>query len=210
MNVLAVQGPDGWTLVDTGTGGSPKRIQAGLDSLGVAPGQLARIYLTHHHPDHVGGLKAMRAWAPGAEIVASEHEAEIISGRRPIDRSANPVFGRLQGMMRIPVVAVDRTVKAGDAVGPLTVVATPGHTLGHTSLFDPGNRLLFTADAIGALPRKLRVGVRRFLCADPALARRSVAELLELDFDTVAFAHGPVIREGAKERLRTILAACSY
>jgi len=38
MNVLVAQGQDGWTLVDTGTSGSPKRIQSALASLGVGSG----------------------------------------------------------------------------------------------------------------------------------------------------------------------------
>ena len=210
LNLLVAQGADGWSLVDTGTSGSPKRIQSALASLGVGPGDLARIYLTHHHQDHVGGLPAMRRWAPKAEIVAPAHEAEIITGRRPADPFSNPVFRRLQTLIRLPVVAVDRTVNEGDSIGPFKVVASPGHTFGHTSLLAETEGLLFTGDAFGAMPRRLRVGVRGFLCTAPALARGSASKLLGLSFKTVVFAHGPAIHEGAKERLSQVVAACDY
>src|SRR5438309_6154814 len=93
VNVFAIAGEGGWTLVDTGTGGSPRRIQAALASLGIRPEHLRRIYLTHHHSDHVGGLPGMHAWAPDAEIVAPEHEAEIIEGSGPWTRPRTTCSG---------------------------------------------------------------------------------------------------------------------
>ena len=43
-------------------------------------------------------------------------------------------------------------------------------SLGHVSLLRDADGVLFTADAFGCLPRKIRVGVRKYLCADPPLA----------------------------------------
>ena len=65
-------------------------------------------------------------------------------------------------------------------------------------------------DAFGAMPRRIRVGVRRSSCTDPALARRSADKLLEEQYTTVAFGHGPVLREDARERLRQVVAECRY
>ncbi|WP_207956131.1 MBL fold metallo-hydrolase [Rubrobacter marinus] len=71
VSVLLIEGDDGWTLVDAGVGSSAGRIREALASLGGAPGDLRRIYLTHHHPDHIGGLRGVRGWAPGAEVISS-------------------------------------------------------------------------------------------------------------------------------------------
>jgi glyoxylase-like metal-dependent hydrolase (beta-lactamase superfamily II) len=210
INVLAVSGEDGWTLVDTGMAGSPARIQAALAELGLGPSALARIYLTHHHQDHVAGLPGMRSWAPGAEIVAPEHEADVIGGTRPLDPSSNRLLETLQGRTRLPVVPVARQVREGDRVAGLRVVATPGHSRGHTSLISDDHGVLFAADAFGAMPRKLRVGVRKAFCTDPAQALRSAEKLIEEDYRTVVFSHGPVLREGARDRLSRIVAACRY
>ncbi|MCA1849405.1 MAG: hypothetical protein LC704_10580, partial [Actinobacteria bacterium] len=64
----------------------------------------------------------------------------------------------------------------------------------------------FTADAFGCLPRKIRIGVRKAICNDPAQAKRSAEKLLAEDFSTVIFAHGKTLRTGAKERLREVVA----
>lgn len=210
INVLALSGEDGWTLVDTGMAGSAARVQAALAELGVGPSTLARIYLTHHHQDHVAGLPRLRAWAPGAEVVAPEHDADIIEGTRPPDPSSNSAFRIAQRWTRLPVVPVARQVREGDRISGLRVISTPGHSAGHTSLISDEHGVLFTADAFGALPRKLRVGVRKAFCSDPAQALRSAEKLLEEDYRTVVFSHGPVLRERASDRLRAIVAACPY
>src|SRR4051812_30828758 len=93
ISVLLVEdSDDGWTLVDTGVGSSVGPIRDALAALEGRPEELKRIYLTHHHSDHIGGLPGVRKWAPEAEVVASEKEAEVVSGRRGPDPSSNPVF----------------------------------------------------------------------------------------------------------------------
>src|SRR5918912_3152965 len=92
ISVLLIADGDGWALVDTGVRGSALRIQEALAALGADPGELKRIYLTHHHLDHIGGLRAVRWWATEAEVVASAHEARVISGERPLDPSSNKLF----------------------------------------------------------------------------------------------------------------------
>ena len=101
-------------------------------------------------------------------------------------------------------------LREGDLVSGFRVILTPGHTFGHVSLLRDWDGLLFTADAFGCLPRKIRVGVREPLCADPALARRSAEKLVAEDFSTVVFAHGKTLRAGAQERLRAVVGACRY
>jgi glyoxylase-like metal-dependent hydrolase (beta-lactamase superfamily II) len=210
VNVLAISAADGWTLVDTGVGGNPKRIQAALAALGVAPAKLTTIYLTHAHPDHVGGLAAMRAWAPEAEVVASQHEAEILRGERPGDPSSNAVLRALQGSMKAPLTPAARSVEEGDLVAGFRVVATPGHSGGHTCLLSEEHGILFTGDAFGALPFRVRVGVRPFLCNNPAQAKRSAEKLLEEEYRTVVLSHGKVLRDKPREFLRQVVADCRY
>jgi hypothetical protein len=65
-------------------------------------------------------------------------------------------------------------------------------------------------DAFGCLPRKIRVGVRKAVCTDPAQAKRSAQKVLAEEFTTVVFSHGKPLSEGVKERLREVVAACRY
>jgi glyoxylase-like metal-dependent hydrolase (beta-lactamase superfamily II) len=210
INVLLLENDDGWTLVDTGVGSSAERIRDALAALGSGPEDLKRIFLTHQHDDHTGGLPGLLEWAPHAEVGASPHEAEVISGKRTKDPFSNPVLRFLSRNAELPTAPVPKVLREGDLVSGFRVISTPGHTLGHVSLLRDGDGLLFTADTFGCFPRKLRVGVRKAICTDPPLAKRSAEKLLKEDFATVVFAHGKTLRAGAKTRLREVVARCRY
>ena len=210
ISVLLVADTDGWMLIDTGIRSGALRIQEALSTLGAGPQDLRRIYLTHHHGDHIGGLLAVQWWATEAEVVASEHEAQIISGERPFDPPSNALFRSFARRGRLPTVPVDRVVHEGDSIAGFRVIDTPGHTHGHTSLINDQNGLLFTGDAFGGLPFKVRVGVRKFFCTDPAEAQRSAEKLLREEFSTVVFSHGKTVREDAKQHLSEIVTREQY
>jgi len=56
VNCYVLRGPDGWDVVDTGL--KTREALAAWDeafaTLGITPGDIHQIILTHHHPDHVG------------------------------------------------------------------------------------------------------------------------------------------------------------
>lgn len=210
ISVLLVVDSDGWMLIDTGLRGGTLRIQEALSALGAGPRDLKRIYLTHHHDDHIGGLPAVRWWATEAEVVASEHEAQVISGERPPDPPSNALLRFFAGRAQLPTVPVDRVVHEGDSLAGFRVIATPSHTHGHTSLINDQHGLLFTGDAFGSMPFKGRVGVRKIFCTDPAEAQRSAEKLLSEEFSTVAFSHGKAVRTDARRYLSEIAARNQY
>lgn len=201
INVLLLAGDDGWTLVDTGLEGiSAGRIRAALRSLSAGPGDLRRIVLSHHHPDHIGGLPGVLAWATEAEVWAPAGEAGIIAGMQPADPMRNALLRTGQAARRWPTAPVTRSLADGDHVAGFHVVATPGHTLGHISLRrDDG--VLFTGDAFGNLLPGVHVGVLRVLCADPEQAHASAVKLLDPAVSVVVFSHGAVLRSGAQAAL---------
>ncbi len=72
VNIYAFDDPDGWTIIDTGFDSKKTRaiwqkLMAG--PLGGKP--IARVIVTHHHPDHVG----LAGW------FQTEHGAELITTR---------------------------------------------------------------------------------------------------------------------------------
>jgi len=70
VNVYALDDGDGWTLVDTGL--NARMCREAWDALLVGPLRgkpIARVLLTHHHPDHVG--LAGQFARGGAELLAS-------------------------------------------------------------------------------------------------------------------------------------------
>lgn len=210
ISVLLLENDDGWTLVDTGLASSVGRIRDAITALGSGPEDLKRIFLTHQHNDHTGGLPGLLEWAPHAEVGTSPHEAEVVSGRRGLDPQSSPVLRFMARNAELPPVPVTRVLREGDLVSGFRVISTPGHTPGHVSLLRDGDGLLFTADAFGCLPRKIRVGVRKAVCVDPPEAKRSAGKLLAEDFASVVMSHGPVLRSGARETLHGVFVKCRY
>jgi len=211
VSVLLVENDDGWTLVDTGVEGGAARIRDALAALGSGPDDIKRIFLTHHHVDHVGGLEELTQWAPHAELGATEYEAMVISGRLPPAPPSNPILRLLTaGLADAPKFPVGKVLREGDVVSGFRIIATPGHSLGHVSLLRDSDGLLFAADAFGCLPSKVRVGVRKGLCTDPKMARRSAQKLLGERFATVILAHGPVLRSDARTKLQRAVERCRY
>src|SRR5262249_51765346 len=68
-----------WALVDTGSGNTMGptlgKLPDNLRAAGVAPAEIASIFLTHLHPDHSNGLldDAGQAIYPNAEILLHEN-----------------------------------------------------------------------------------------------------------------------------------------
>ena len=210
ISVLLLEDRDSFALVDTGLGSSVGRIREALAGLGGRPEDLKRIYITHHHGDHIGGLPGVLEWAPDAEVVTSGHEAEIISGRREPDPASSPIFRFFSRYQKLPTVPVDRMAREGDVVAGFRVIPTPGHTLGHTSLLRDEDGLLLTGDAFGTLLRKVRVGGAKALCTNPPQAKRSAERLLAEEFDTVVMTHGKPLYAGARRQLKEAVARCNY
>jgi glyoxylase-like metal-dependent hydrolase (beta-lactamase superfamily II) len=210
ISVVLLEDRDGFALVDTGVGSNVGRIREALAGLGGRPEDLKRIYITHHHPDHIGGMPGVLEWAPDAEVVAPGHEAEIISGERQPDPARSPILRFVTRVRQLPTVPVDRVAHEGDVVAGFRVLSTPGHTLGHTSLLRDDDGLLITGDAFGTLWRKVRVGGTKAACTNPPQAKRSAERLLTEDFDTVVMTHGKPLYAGARRQLNEAVARCNY
>jgi len=152
VHCYLLRGDDGWTLVDTGLGlmETPwDDIVAGLD------GPVVRIFITHMHPDHVGGAKAA-ARATGAEVIQGSldyAQCERVWGSDEWPERIAEWF-LLNGVSRetaedliesghvfadfVQFAWNPTLVEPGDSVDGWQVVATPGHADGHLCLFRDG------------------------------------------------------------------------
>ena len=101
---------------------------------------------------------------------------------------------------------IDGELRIGDAVGPLTVEPAPGKSPGEVVLHWRERRLLFAGDAIIGNPPGRCSLLREKVLDDPPRLRRSVRNLLDLDFDALLVGDGTPILHDAKARVAELVA----
>jgi glyoxylase-like metal-dependent hydrolase (beta-lactamase superfamily II) len=195
-HVYCIEDGDGLTLIDTGLALAAPKVLRQLQAAGRAPGDVKRILITHAHPDHVGGLPALKA-ATGAQVICSAIEKPYTEGAAAVLRKGGKPAQPMTG------TPVDRTVQDGgvldDVFDGLRVVATPGHTLGQVAFWQPERRVLICGDTLMNMLRlSLPFGA---YTTDMAEARRSVAKVARLEPDVVCFGHGPALTSGAAGKI---------
>lgn len=145
-------------LVETGTAPSAPVVRSALAALGIGPGDLATVVVTHIHLDHAGGAGDIAAMYPAAEIVVHERGAPHLADPTRLMASARQVYGnaldRLFGTLA-PVPG-DRIRALGD-VGFVDLGGgrrldshySPGHAKHHIGLLDSLSGDLYVGDAAG-------------------------------------------------------------
>lgn len=211
INTIAFLEEDGSvTLVDCGLKQAPPKIVAGLRAMGKVPADVQRIVLTHAHHDHAGGAAEMLRRSGVEGVAAHEADAEYIAQGVSSPLNSAMLSGRLferSGSGKFEAVPVTESLTDGqllDVAGGLTVHHTPGHSPGHVSLKHEPSSLLITGDAIFNMMAKMTWPFS-ISCTDHKLNRKSAHVLGELEYDVVAFTHGPHITSNARETVRGFL-----
>lgn len=142
-------------MIDTGLFGEMGKIRRRFKRLGLPPGALKTVLLTHGHLDHAGNLACLKEWS-GAKVYAHFHEQRHVDGTYPY-RGINRWCGRLEAVGRSALnyrpVVVDEYIQDGQLLpfwGGLMVVHLPGHTLGHCGFYSPRHNLLFCGDMMAS------------------------------------------------------------
>jgi glyoxylase-like metal-dependent hydrolase (beta-lactamase superfamily II) len=167
------------TIVDTGVEGSVATLEQALGEAGLGWAEVDHIVLTHHHPDHVGGLGAAAEMAPAAVLYAGEPDISSITAPRSLT-----------------------VVGDGSEVMGLTVIDTPGHTAGSISVLDEETGVLVVGDALtGADDGASVSGANPEFTDDPAQAQASAIKLADYRFETILFGHGEPVLTGGSDLL---------
>ncbi len=202
----------GSTLVDTGVPGQAELILEKLAAEGISPSDLKRILITHQDIDHIGSLKALKE-ATGAEVLALDVEVPYIEGtlespKRPSPERLEQNPGLKAMLDALERSTVDVALNDGDVLdlaGGVTVIATPGHTFGHISLYLNRTRTLISGDALTSSEGTLG-GPMQQATPDMATAKESVRRLAELDVKQIVAYHGGLVDHEADAQLRRVAA----
>jgi glyoxylase-like metal-dependent hydrolase (beta-lactamase superfamily II) len=148
---------DGWSLIETGPSTCRDALLAGVNAAGVSPDEVRRVFVTHIHLDHAGGMGAVVDSFPRATFYAHEFGVPhlidptklIASARRAWGAAADPLWGTILPVPAPRVVALRGGERFTLVGGELSVLATPGHAKHHLAFFDSGVQGIFTGDGAG-------------------------------------------------------------
>ena len=177
-------------LIDAGAGTlfgpTLGKLVANLQAAGYKPEQVDDIFITHMHPDHVGGLSAngQRVFA-NATLHADKRDSDFWLSQANLDKAPADSKGFFQGAMASvnPYVAAGKYQPFeadGEPVPGVRTLASVGHTAGHTSYLvqskdqqllvigdlihvasvqfaEPGVTIAFDSDAKAAAASRARV-----------------------------------------------------
>ncbi len=216
VSVYLISGGEGWTLVDTGYDYPPtyEVWKSGASALGIdLENDVARILVTHFHPDHIGGSRWLQE-RTGAPVYLLEPEIENArrvwgegSGAQPFVEAlkrhgmppeiAREAAAGMRSGLDLPELMLP--LRAGEKLdlGGLAprIIPAPGHADHQFMLHDEARGILFAADQvlleitpnIGLWPESESRPLARYL--------ESLNSLRGLDADLVLPGHGPVFHD---------------
>jgi glyoxylase-like metal-dependent hydrolase (beta-lactamase superfamily II) len=200
------------TLIDTLFNADASVVLDEIARAGKRVTDLKHIILTHAHRSHLGGLATLKKLS-NARVYSHEWEQGIIAGLRkatPVGLWPRPPLrvyylqvGLALGLSPHVPCPVDQALKDGDHLGPLEVVAVPGHTPGCLAFYWRNRHALLVGDVVASWPYIAPGWPGLTLDNDQNL--KSVGKLSEAsDAEILCVGHGEPITERGSRILRQL------
>jgi glyoxylase-like metal-dependent hydrolase (beta-lactamase superfamily II) len=121
------------------------------------------------------------------------------TGARSYIHPDDAAYAKAQG------AELDGELRVGEMIGALKVIGVSGKSPGEVAFLWPERKALIVGDAvIGNPPGRLSL-LRERVMDDPSRLRRSVQQLLTLEFDTILVGDGVSVIVNAQQRLRELV-----
>lgn len=202
-------GDRGWVLIDAGLRGTAGLIRSAAEARFGEGSRPSAIVMTHGHFDHVGALSTLaEEW--DVPVYAHELERPYLDGSASYPPGDPGVGGGMMSRLSrfYPTGPIDIGERLRDLPADGSVpgmpgwrwLHTPGHSVGHVSLWRESDRMLVAGDAIVttgqesaysvAVQEPQMHGPPAYFTIDWEAAERSVALLAALGPETILTMHG--------------------
>ncbi len=175
-------------LIDPGHHHLFQNVKRGLARIGVKPGEIDAVLVTHGHPDHMETAAALGSSTPWAmSRIDYEFLLKYIGSRAEIPQ---PAFFLQEGELAI-----------GETT--LRVMLTPGHSPGSICLYWPEKKVLFTGDVVFSQS----IGRTDLPGGSGKQLKESITRLAALDVEVLCPGHGETVigREQVKKNFKMIM-----
>ncbi len=206
-------GDRGWVLIDAGLIGGKGAIKSAAAARFGEGARPAAIVMTHGHFDHIGALEDL---AEEWDVPVYAHRLEIpyLGGEAAYPPGDPSVGGGLMARLAplYPTKPVNVSARLAELPADGTVphmpgwrwIHTPGHSVGHVSLWREADRTLIAGDAFvttaqesiyAAVTQEPELhGPPMYFTVDWMRSRTSVEALAALDPEVVVTGHGMAMR----------------
>ncbi len=160
VNAFVVNTGTKLILIDAGAGSlfgpTLGKLVANLKASGYEPSQIDDIFITHLHPDHVGGITANGELVfPNALVHVDQHDVDYWLSKENLDKAPADQKGMFQGAMASlnPYISAKKLVPFNgntEFMPGVRAHSSYGHTVGHTvyEVESKEQKLIFIGDLI--------------------------------------------------------------
>lgn len=207
-------------LCDACFPGQVEQIKNELKKYNFTINDITKAVITHHDHDHIGSLKELKRKNKKIEVIASEVEADFISGKKislrllqaeEYNKTLTEDYKETGNQFRdylktIENCEIDRTISADNEIiiEGLKVISTPGHTPGHISLFLEDQKILIAGDALAIENNKLVIANPEFTL-DMNKCIQSIKKIQKMTFNKIICYHGGVIENNINLLLNQLI-----
>ena len=212
FNAVLIWDKKDMILVDAGLPGMFDEIELAIKNAGTYFERLNKIIITHHDMDHIGSLATVvKNSKRKIEVISHIDEMPYINGEKmslkmtPERLNALPKEkkSKMKAQFSAMKTEVDSEVQDGEILpycGGITIIHTPGHTLGHICLYLHKYKALITGDALNIEAGQL-IGPKPEFTYDMETAVKSLKKLLSFDIETLICYHGGIYKDNAMDKV---------